>query len=262
MVKIKQGVLSKSVSSFDFLGKYNLGPYENRNAPAIFFGCYAHTPQMKDFIRIMKHRGLAIVVWCGSDAWLIPKQRLRQMKFRQNIKHVAIGQYIEDDLIKAGVRYVRLSLTPNTLTPKPCPLGDSIYVYLPNANRFQRDFYGGTYIDQLRRLMPREKFIITKPHQYTKEQVEAIYKRCYIGLRLTRHDGLPNTVTEMGAMGRMCIYNDRKVPNAIGWRNIYDVQQRVQEEKKFIGQTKVDIANAVCNFLKVPNDWLHTQFWK
>ena len=261
MLRIKQARLSRSVSSFDFPGAYGLGEYTDPMKPCIFFGMYAHSTKPYDYKALMFHRGLAVVVWCGSDALLMPGGYFSKIKRRPNIKHIAIGGFIERDLKRIGIDCVRIPLTPTQPKPDPQPLGRSIYCYLPDANKHQREFYGGRYIDDLKKRLPKEKFILTKPHKYSQTQLKELYKQSYIGLRLTKHDGLSNTVMELGAMGRMCLYND-DVPNAIPWKNTEDIIRAIQREKKLRGQTKTDIANAVGNFLDVSDDWLYTKFWE
>ena len=261
MIKIKQGRLASAIGSFDFPGTYGLEGYTDRSKPCVFFGCYCHLPKAPDYKVLMAHHGLVIVVWTGSDILLIPRDYLNKIKSKNNIKHVAISGFIAKDLKRARIKYARLPLTPIKPKLDPQPLGDSIYCYLPERNKSQRNFYGGQLIDKLRRILPKEKFIFTHYGKYTRPQLREIYKKCFIGLRLTKHDGLSNTVMELGAMGRMCIYNDL-VPNAIPWISIPDIAQKIIEEKKFIGQTKTAVAFSTCNFLNVSDDWLYTNFWK
>jgi len=261
MLRIKQARLSRSVSGFDFPGAYGLEEYTSRDEPCVFFGCYAHTPNPIDYRALRYHTGLAIIVWCGSDALLIPRGHLQKIKKMKNVRHVAIGGFIAKDLDRVGIKYARLPLTPTQPKPNPQPLGRFIYCYLPDGNKAQRNFYGGNLIDELKRILPEEKFITTRPRQFNSNQMEELYKKSYMGLRLTRHDGLSNTVMELGAMGRMCVYNDN-VPNAIPWRGIDDIVSAIRREKTFRDQTRVDIANAIGNFLDVPDDWLYTNFWK
>jgi len=86
------------------------------------------------------------------------------------------------------------------------------------------------------------------------------YKRSFIGLRLTQHDGLPNTVIELGLMGRRCIYNGDLI-NAINWRNIQDIIKIINTEKLKIGQINIQMANKMANSLNLDNSWLDEKFW-
>jgi len=250
---IKQGKVSNAIV-FKFLTKYNLEKYNNPNKPAIFFGCY--TPS--DINTIINHKSLAIIVWRGTDSQVINPEKLRYLKKKTNIKHIAISKFIADDLHKAGIEFKKLPIYPGKNIPDPQPLGDYIYCYAPT---FRYNYYGGQIIDQLKKILT-EKFIITSSHkQYSKEQLIELYKKCFIGLRLTSHDGLPNTVIELGLMGRRCIYNDNLI-NAINWRNIQDIIQIIKAEKLMIGQTNIQLANAMVNFLNIDDSWLDENYWK
>jgi len=252
-MRIKQGRVSTSVR-FNFLEKYDLSIYNNIKKSTIFFGCY--NPQ-KDFNNIINHQGLGILVWCGSDIQMINFHKIIKIKNRKNIKHIAISKFIADDLRKLGIEFKRLSIYPSKNIPDPQPLGDYIYSYVP---KFRYDYYGGRIIDKLKKLLPNEKFIITSNEQYPKEEVIEFYKKSFIGLRLTQHDGLPNTVIELGLMGRRCIYNGI-LPNVIAWNGILDIIKKIKTEKLMIGQTNVQMAYAMSNFLNLDDSWLNEKFW-
>lgn len=253
---IKQGRVSQSISSFKFLEKYKLSEYKNPREPAIFFGCY-NPP--KDFNTIINHKSLGILVWGGTDIQMIDPYKLRKIKEKKNIKYIAQSGFIENDLKHAGIICKRLPIT----TIKPIlnlqSLGNYIYCYAPKC---RYNFYGGRILDKLKKLLPNEKFIIaSSPRQYSKEQLIELYKNCFIGLRLTSHDGLPHTVVELGLMGRRCIFND-EIPNAIQWKTIQDIIRIIKIEKLKIGQTNLQIANAIYNFLNIDNSWLNENYWK
>ena len=262
MSKILHGTVS---SSFDFLGKYKLARYKKITYPTVFFGAYIHRYSKTNFNRLLEHKALGVIVWRGSDIMLlrqkddeVKKVMLEKLKKKENLRHVAIGRFIERDLEHFGIDYVRLPITAVKPITNPQPLGDSIYCYLPNTTTEQRDFYGGSIVDELKKLLPDEKFIITTGNH---PDVKELYKQCYLGLRLTRHDGLPNTVLEMGLMGRRCIYNDVRVPNAIPWKGIEDLVSIIKRERKRLPQIDM-VAESVRNYIDIPNNWLDTNFWK
>lgn len=261
---IKQGRVSKTIYNvnisgsvdFNFLEKYNLEKYKNPRESAVFFGCY-NPPE--DFATIMNHKGLGIVIWLGTDIQIINPRKLRQMRQKSNIKHIAETRFIAHDLKKIGIKFKRLAIYSGENIPDPQTLGDHIYCYAPKV---RYNFYGGKIIDQLKRFLPNEKFIITLSHiQYSKEQLIKVYKKSFIGLRLTNHDGIPHTVVELGLMGRRCIFNDI-LPNTIPWRNIQDIIKIIKTEKLMIGQTNIQLANAMANFLNIGDSWLQEKYWQ
>jgi hypothetical protein len=92
-----------------------------------------------------------------------------------------------------------------------------------------------------------------------------IYKRCFIGLRFTEHDGLSNTVCEMGLMGRMVI-NNGDVPNCIHYdkNNIKDIIETIDFEWKhseITDKTKV-VSDAVKTYLNIGEDFLNTEYYE
>ena len=50
-----------------------------------------------------------------------------------------------------------------------------------------------------------------------------------MGLRLTNIDGLPNTVLEMGLMGRHCIHNGN-TPNSLNYKSVEDIINHINNE--------------------------------
>lgn len=254
-MRIKQGRLSKGVGNFKFLEKYGLSEYVNFKKPAIFFGCYKY-PQ--DFSTIINHKALGIIVWCGADSYRVGSEKLKAIKEKKNIQHIAISRFIEKTLRHAGISFKRLPINPSENIVNPQPLGDSIYCYAP---KFRYDYYGGKIINELKELLLDEKFIITSSCiQYPKEQLIELYKKSFIGLRLTKYDGLPNTVIELGLMGRRCIFNDN-IPNAIHWWTIQDIIRIIKVEKLKIEQTNTQLAKTMFNFLNIDDSWLNENYW-
>ena len=110
MSRISHGVVS---SSFNFMGRYGLVKYKKPTYPTIFFGCWAHKYIPIDYNRLIKHRALGVVVWRGSDIMLLRQRRDRMRKIRKkyNLRHVAIGGYIERDLENFDMEYKSLPIT-------------------------------------------------------------------------------------------------------------------------------------------------------
>ena len=82
------------------------------------------------------------------------------------------------------------------------------------------------------------------------------YKSCFIGLRLTTHDGLPNTICELGLMGRRCIYNGQ-LPHSIPYSNADDIVESIEREFKSRNEDNTLIANDMYDYLNIGDDWLY-----
>ena len=250
---IQQGRISDSLSRFPFLKQWGVGPYTDPNKPAIFVGCY-NPPE--DFRTIVNHKALGVLIWGGTDADIISAEKLRTIKGKTNIKHIALSGFIARDLGKAGIPCVRIPLTIAPRVMEPLPLGDKVYCYAP---RTSYKYYGGHVLDKVMKLLPDVEFIVTSPRDYPQEKLPELYEKCFIGLRLTGHDGFPNTVAEMGLRGRRCVFND-DVPTAIPWTGAESVVKIIENEKRLTpGPQKV--AKAMYDYINIPLDFLDENYW-
>jgi hypothetical protein len=197
----------------------------------------------------------------GDIAWFLkhPTQ-LAQMKSMKNIHHIAISRCLEKDLKVMGVPYKFLPINVHSNSDiKPEPLGNFIYFYRDKDPQFNPEL-----VDQLEKRLPYIRFIRSKSvTDYTREQVLDIYKDCFLGLRFTKHDGLPNTVCEMGLMGRRVIHNG-DTPNCIWYdeSNIDSIVKLIQEE--YENRHNVDyihVAEAVRSYLDIGTKFLDTEFY-
>ena len=93
-----------------------------------------------------------------------------------------------------------------------------------------------------------------------RTQLPDLYRKCFMGLRLTPHDGCSCTAIELGLMGRRIVWNGDS-PNAIKWRTLDDVAAAIREEMKLIGQTRERVREDVEKFINVPDYWLDTDFY-
>jgi hypothetical protein len=123
--------------------------------------------------------------------------------------------------------------------------------------------YGGPRIQKLQKIFPDIKFLSkdlkneTLPH----EEMPSIYSQCFLGLRLTMHDGLPNSVLEMGLMGRRSVYNG-DIPGAIPYTSFNGIVDAIQKERKKVGNSgNQEISNEIRGMLDISNDWLDTTFY-
>lgn len=238
-----------------FLKKYNLRDYDNTKEPSIFFGLY---PRQREIIK--KHKAPAVIIWTGSDALYFHTYPiiLNLVKDRPNTYFVAISNFIEDDMRKFGLKFKSIPITPHTYENiKPEPLGNSVYMYTAPT---KTEFYGEPYFFKVKALMPEIKFHLCTLTTYTREELIEIYKDCFIGLRLIKHDGLSNTVIEMGMMGRRVIWNGGS-PNALKWlENPQAIANTIRREKERQKNKYESVAKSVMEYMTQPTDWLNLEF--
>jgi hypothetical protein len=252
MIRYKQTHISKSVVFFsnDFKEKYNLIDYFNPNEPSIFFGMYRDD----DVTKLLSHNSNAVIIWCGSDAMKVDRI-IDQINLSKNVKHISISSFVKNSLLKNGIESTLIPIRPKKSLKKLTPRGDKIYFYHGTNSKNHWDFYGGEIVDQLKKLLPFE-IVCTTKDAYNDSQLEKIYKDCFIGLRLTKHDGCSNTVCELGLMGRKCIHNG-DIPNCINYSNIDDIISSIYKEYYNRNEDNEKIATDVFNYLNISDDWLY-----
>ena len=244
----------------EFLKKYNMIPYSDKNQPVVFFGCYARL-QVEELLGV---NSTAIVIWAGWDSLWVRNHEIfaKRLKEKNNIRHIAISNFIEDDLKYMGIPYSSVPIVPfHNQDILPHPLGDSIYIY--DALCTQND-YSRKLLEQVKRKLPEYNLIETiyrkqegTKHFYNRAELLSIYKNCFIGLRFSEHDGLPNTACELGLMGRKILWNG-KAPNAI---NYSDADSIIEHIKKEYSDRKMSnyllVAQKTKEFLNIGDDFLH-----
>lgn len=240
-----------------FLSKYGLVPYGNKNLSSFFFGLYNSKEDIKT---LKRHKNLAVVIWRGGDIFRPGHLKIvRDLDFATSI---AISSFIEDDLRQKRMSYKFLpivSVPTKHLVAEP--LGQEVYAYI--GNKKKGDVYGSKLIDKVAGCTRFKINVVTSADEYTKEQIVDLYKRCFCGFRFTKHDGIANTVIELGLMGRKCFYNGRGVPNAIPWNSndVNNVIQNIEKEALKIGQIDHGISRQVREYITLGKDWLKTSFY-
>ena len=130
-----------------------------------------------------------------------------------------------------------------------------------------RDFYGLEYLKKLKESgykLYNAKDYIDKKVDYDKNSYKTIligdgsvdsnnmidvYKHCYLGLRLTPHDGVGYQVIESGLMGIKTVHNGG-APSSICYSNVEDIKKIIEKEKEKIGTVDDDLSNKTYDFCK------------
>lgn len=274
-MRIRQAYISPCLKHFEdrFRTKYGLiEDYHSRNSPIVFFGCYtSRTAKLA-----LNHNSDVIIVWAGSDAkglyqYLnrLKRDRIRtdayrNLALRRNVHHIAISKWIERDLLLCGFKFQSEPITPTSVefccteTPK---LGDCLYSY---GLEEKPEVYNARATRKVLKCLPGIELVNLNlgdgTHSY--KDMWKIYQKCFLGLRLTEHDGLPNSVVELGLMGRKCVFNGT-TPNALLWSDINDVVETIREERMREDSLKrrKKISKDMKEFLNVSDDWLNTRFY-
>ena len=239
-----------------FFKKYSLNKYNNFKDPAVFFSLWG-------FGLIKKHSGFAVIIWRGSDIVKM-RHRLKSIKKMKKVHHIAISSYIAKDLEEYGIKYKFIPVIGVDLKYfKPCLMGDEIYTYVPSVYpKKYHERYGMKIIKKIQKKCKYKINIIDSSTKYNRKEMFETYKRCFCGLRITKHDGLPNQVIEMGLMGRKSFYNGN-IPGSIKWgKNIDKIIYDIDKEAKKINTIDYNYAKEINRFIDVGDEWLNTKFWK
>lgn len=201
-----------------YIKKYELKPYTDINEPCLFIGMY----RQHEFTTFKKHKGYKAVVFCGSDSKLIAKNWIKPIKTADKI--YCKSEYVQNTLLQIGIISEIYPINPTDIELwHPCTNGDKIYWYY---SRKHHEFYGSKLINEIQR---RINIPIIKAHyqSYSQNELYKIYSQCFLNLRLTEHDGCPNTNLQMGLMGRPSIYNGN-LPHSIKWQNADDIIDNIR----------------------------------
>jgi hypothetical protein len=215
-----QAHISESLAGLDkgLIQKYNLTPYEVATWDTVFMGMY----RQEDLETLATHLGASTIVWFGSDAKDLPEDWI---KFMQDSVNIAVSQQVLETLASKGIEAVWCPI--NAVIPHEWPVvpnGDKIFWYSGNAP----EYYGESLINEIKERINIP--IIRAGHDtFSRDQLVDVYSQCFINLRLTPHDGCPNTNIEMGLMGRRSIYNG-DLPASIPWQSVSDICQNIMKE--------------------------------
>ena len=215
-----QSHISQSLAGLDenLILKYNLIKYTNPITTAIFFGMYRD----EDYVLMCNHIGQKSIIWFGSDALDLNPEWINEVN---NCVNIGVSHQVVDTLQCYGVDavwYPVNAVMPHMWPNKPN--GDKLFWYSGNAP----EFYGESLINEIKERI--NLTIIRAGHDtFTRDQLVDVYSQCFLNLRLTAHDGSPNTNIEMGLMGRRSIYNG-ELPASIPWQGVDDICQSIMRE--------------------------------
>jgi len=228
--------------------------FDNHKDKCIFFGIYTSD----DLINMLKFKGEKIYIPGGSDIHrnLIVKNNIKNIE-KQHIKIFCQSKHIYNTVLKF---YPKQLTYLNPITPvfindfyKPFNVkGKYIYIYTSQNTDVQLNVYGKKfYTEVIDKLSHKYNFIIATHATY--ENIQKVYEKCFVGLRLTTLDGLGATNIELGLMGIKSISNNIS-PNCLSWKNVDDIIYHIENESKNIGKTDYKLAVDVKNFISVEHN--------
>ena len=173
----------------------------------VFFGMYSS----KDIEVLINHNGYKFLIWGGTDCNWNYRERVKNFDGIKNIPdlyHIAISIDIQERLRLKNIEsiFLELDLVDKELFKPVSYKGNSIFIY----NGFtigNESIYGEKIYKELIKRLPEFNFIYSNQLNLPHEEMPKIYAKCFIGLRLTEHDGNANMVQEMMAMNIPVVHN-------------------------------------------------------
>ena len=252
-MKINQIRFSRNVKFFTdrMMQKFSLLPYTDTTIPVVMYGIY----NVDDFSFYQTHKPAIIVLWRGTDAKILDKEKARIILSKKNVRHYAGSQIVKQSLTKWGIRAEIKPITSTSLNIQPELKGDCVYCYICSNNPLMSDKYKYNDLKKIAGSLPYN-FVFTTQRQYNFKDLTDIYRKCFVGVRLLDHDGMSNSILEMGLMGRRTISNSG-LPHTIRWKSITDVIQAINTQYK---QRKLDdyktISRDYRKLIDIGDSWL------
>ena len=215
--EIKQIYVSKSLEHLKtrIYKIYGLSPYNSVYQPCIFFGKYDRDD---DYI-ITNHKSMIYAMPGGSDTL-----SYNNIKHITNIKFFSLSNDMKYRLLTIGINseIVDFNLVDEYIFKPVKTFGHKVFIY--DGIRKKPDnaiIYGKILHDEVRKKLPQYEYIYSSELGLPYEKMPEIYAQCFIGLRLTPHDGNANMVQEMKSMNIPVVHNQSEY--GLKWKNVDDV---------------------------------------
>ena len=187
----------------------------------VFFGMYSG----KDIKTLKNHKGYKFLIWGGTDCNWNYRDRVNNFEVINKIPdlyHIAISKDIHERLLLKNVEsiFFDMNLVDKELFKPVSKKGNSIFIYngFTKGNEY---IYGEKIYKEVVKKLPELNIIYSNELNLPYEKMPKIYGKCFIGLRLTEHDGNANMVQEMKAMNIPVVHNLSDY--GLKWKNVSDI---------------------------------------
>lgn len=229
--------------------KFNLSEFHDVKEPVIMYGMY----NSDDYTFYETHEPFIIVLWRGTDSKILNADKAQRIKAKTNVRHIAGSRDVSANLKRYGIQSEMIVITPTPLDIKSKKSGECVYCYICSEDPKMSVKYRLDWLQKLERKLPY-KFIYTTQKKYSRTKLIEVYKRCFVGIRLLDHDGMSNSIIEMGMMGRRTISNS-SLPHTIHWKTFDDVLNAIQAEYKNRNKINNTVSIDYWNLINIGDDW-------
>lgn len=251
-MKAKQIKFSRSVKFFAdrMMDKFDLQPYSDSTAPVVMYGLYK--PEDYEFLSL--HKPPVIVLWRGSDALILNQAKADVISKKKNCKHYAVSKDVQRSLLKWRIESEVMPITSTPDSIKCEPRGEGVYCYIGNGSPNMVLKYKVNTLNRLNDMLPYE-FYFVRFGQYSFDELKEIYKKCFVGIRLLEHDGMSNSILEMGLMGRRTISNS-DLPHTIKWNKYSDIYKSINTQYMKREKDNSKISDDFRKVINIGDKWL------
>lgn len=251
-MRVNQIRVSRNVKFFAsrMMRKFNLQPVTDVNEPVVMYGIY----NGEDYEFYQSYNPFVIVLWRGTDALVLNEKKAAVILGRKEVRHYAASRKVQQSLLKYGVHSEYLPITSTDPGIKCEPRGTWVYCYVSSKSPVMFAKYKVTALRRIEKKL-RLKFIYTTLYKYSPDRLMAIYRKCFVGIRLLDHDGMSNSILEMGLMGRRTISNSG-LPYTIPWKTSKDIIRAIIREYKGRMKDNRHISEAYRKLIDIGDKWL------
>mgnify|MGYP001294173220 CR=1 FL=1 len=242
-LNIKNIVICTGLKTFSRITDiYNLSTDYDTNKPTIFFGLYSPN----DISKINNHKGISYIMFGGNDCNLNTEYRIKLFKsidFNKNDSIISTSNDMYNRLVTIRKKYnlsntiykSNLNLLDKTIWRKINILENFVYVY--DGCMKKTEVYSCDICDKVVDILTNKyknkiNFIRTSDFKsfISQEELFKLYQKCFIGLRLTYHDGSAQTVMEFNECNLPIIHNQSDY--GINWKDENDIVKTIENEYK------------------------------
>jgi len=253
-MRVEQIRVSRNVKFFAgrMQHKFKLRPYDDPTKPVIMYGVY----NTDDYEFFKNFEQPMIVLWRGTDAQVVNEGKAKII-LSKPCRHYAVSRQVQKSLERFGIMSEVKAITSTDPSIKCQPRGEYVYCYISSNVNVMRSKYKYGWLRYLQRKLPY-KFIFTTIRQYPEDKLMKIYRKCFVGVRLLGHDGMSNSILEMGLMGRRTISNSG-LPHTIPWKELKDVKKSIIKEYNHRREDNSSISTAYKKLINIDNKWLELE---
>lgn len=194
---------------------------EYNSGICVFFGMYS----WKDIQILKNHNGYKFLIWGGTDCnWNYSNRVINFETIKQtpDLYHISISKDIQERLHLKNIEsiFFDINLVDKELFKPVSIKGKSIFIY-NGFRKGKENIYGEKIYLEVVKKLPEFNFIYSNKLNLPYEDMPKIYEQCFIGLRLTEHDGNANMVQEMREMNIPVVHNQSDY--GLKWGNVDDI---------------------------------------